>query len=121
MTNGLISIGNYAFCGSDISEIIIPASVKTIGKGAFLSCMNLKKVIINGCCSLHAYSFHHCEQLKTVVLRNGLRSLGFEAFGDCKNLIEIIDLSNRKFFCIDRFISKANPLFSKLKTPNKND
>ena len=42
--SGLESIGDSAFRGTGISEIVIPANVKTIGNQAFRGCVGLTKV-----------------------------------------------------------------------------
>lgn len=48
LNNGLQSIGDEAFQGSQqVEEIIIPSSVVSIGKNAFRGCYSLKKIIIN--------------------------------------------------------------------------
>lgn len=41
--DSVISIEEYAFCGAGLGHIIIPSSVKTIGRGAFYGCKYLRK------------------------------------------------------------------------------
>lgn len=40
----ITSIGDYAFAGLDVSKIVIPASVESIGKSAFESCKGLTSI-----------------------------------------------------------------------------
>lgn len=40
----ITSIGDYAFAGLDVSKIVIPASVESIGKSAFESCKGLSSI-----------------------------------------------------------------------------
>ncbi len=42
----VISIGNYAFYGSGLTEITIPDSVTSIGSNTFQNCINLTEIII---------------------------------------------------------------------------
>ena len=43
----LKSIGDYAFYGSAIESVTVPASVETIGDGAFSSCQALKAINVD--------------------------------------------------------------------------
>ncbi len=38
------TIGEYAFCGSGLTELSIPANIKSISKGAFYDCAELEEV-----------------------------------------------------------------------------
>ena len=42
--SGVKTIGEYAFCGSGLTELSIPANVKNISKGAFYDCAELEEV-----------------------------------------------------------------------------
>ena len=42
--SGVKTIGEYAFCGSGLTELSIPANVKSISKGAFYDCADLEEV-----------------------------------------------------------------------------
>lgn len=44
MSENLETIGNYAFCETRITEIVIPETVKSIGKHAFYKCTRLTSV-----------------------------------------------------------------------------
>ena len=44
--DGMTSIGSYAFGAMRMTSVTIPFSVKTIGVGAFMACLNLTSVTI---------------------------------------------------------------------------
>ena len=60
--NTLEKIGNTAFYNCGIKELILPDSVKTIGKS----------------------SFANCRELENVKLSSNLKSIPEEAFTSCK-------------------------------------
>ena len=48
LPEGIEAIPEKCFYYSKIEDIFIPASVKTIGEGAFYECMNLQKMTFAG-------------------------------------------------------------------------
>ena len=44
----VMSIGERAFAGSDVTEVIIPSSVMTVGESAFVGCLYLKGISVDG-------------------------------------------------------------------------
>ena len=44
---GLIEIGLSAFSGSGIENFVAPGSLQTIRQGAFAKCMHIKTVVLN--------------------------------------------------------------------------
>ena len=65
---GLKEIENHAFQGCSIESIVIPDSVKLIGKDAF----------------------KYCKNLKSVQLPKNLRTNGGSAFYGCNNISEVV-------------------------------
>ena len=67
--NTVTSIGNYAFCGcGGISRLIISNSVTSIGSGAFSGCDGLVSVMIgDNVNSISGDVFNNCSKLKKVV------------------------------------------------------
>ena len=60
-------IGNRAFQGTNIKEIILPKSVDSVGFCAFNCCYKLKKVTIkNPVISMYTDSFDHCYDLEDI-------------------------------------------------------
>lgn len=85
-----VSIGDYAFAGTEIKDVVIPESVSYIGKFAFGDCKNLKSVIIKGSVSqIPLFCFDGCEKLENVGIGEGTETIANRAFGNCKSLTEI--------------------------------
>lgn len=96
----LTTIGDFAFAGSKLVSIEIPASVTKIGKYAFSSITSgnevtesgatqLKQVAIKGATvEIDEGAFYMCEKLERVEFSNASASvkLGAYAFAYCKNL-----------------------------------
>ena len=94
LTDGITSIGNYAFKGcSLLNRIYIPNSVTSIGQLAFYGCSNLNSISIpNFVTSIGKYAFGHCSALTNVNISNisnSLISIGDYAFEYCSSLTSI--------------------------------
>lgn len=71
----------------EIRSITIPGCVASIGKKAFLYCENLKIVIIQeGLICIEDNAFDHCENLTDVILSDSVTTIGNEAFIFCVSL-----------------------------------
>ena len=89
-TNGLLpvkSISSTVFNNNTtITEVIIPASVTTIGSSAFTSCTSLTKVTFaegSQLTSIPAYVFQYCSKLSDITLPPNIQSIGMFAFTNC--------------------------------------
>ena len=79
--NSVESIGNYAFQGSGLTEIVIPDSVKTIGTYAFQNCELLNSVTLpSGLKTMDNYLFAGCTALTGIIIPNSVESIGNYAF-----------------------------------------
>lgn len=104
-------IGDYAFSGCNmITEIELPYYLKTIGRGAFHSCKNLKKITFPQNAYLYPYAFAHCESLievtpvkyaseglfshcislTTFPVQKCLKEIDEDSFEHCESLTEIV-------------------------------
>lgn len=79
----LRSIGDYAFSGTTITSLNIPSGMKSVGKG----------------------SFSNCKYLKSIILPDSLERIGDAAFSDCP-------VSKTFFFLPDKLESIGDMAFS---------
>lgn len=112
LPSGLEAIGDGALMGSAIESIDIPASVKTVGMGAFAACTSLRSISVpasvvslgshlcDGCTRLESVefgpadipdaAFRDCTSLNSVSLPASLLTIGSEAFMGCEALDKIL-------------------------------
>ncbi|MBR2786534.1 MAG: leucine-rich repeat domain-containing protein [Clostridia bacterium] len=78
---------------SPSETLIIPATVKQIGKSAFKGCKNIVFAHFNYECPLENIeesTFEGCENLQAIDLPEKVKTIGDKAFSDCKSLEGII-------------------------------
>ncbi|MGN0106182.1 MAG: leucine-rich repeat domain-containing protein, partial [Hominilimicola sp.] len=90
---GSDSIGSSSdgvFASSNISSVIIPDCVESIGKSTFYSCKNLTSITIpDNIKSINSRTFCNCESLTNITLPENLISIGNSAFSGCNSLTNI--------------------------------
>ena len=80
----------FSFCRS-LSEIVIPSSVTSIGKGAFSYCVSLSEIVIpSSVTSIGDSAFYCCDSLSKIVIPSRVTSIGKGAFFRCHSLSEIV-------------------------------
>lgn len=85
--DGVVSIGDYAFSKSLITDIEIPNSVKSIGFEALYHCDNLKTVYVPDTVeTLGKCVFRYSASLESVRLPAGLTSVPGSLFQECSSL-----------------------------------
>lgn len=117
-----------AFADSGIEEIVIPDSVKEIGEywlaewsdgatdryfgystssgNVFLNCQNLKRVVIgNGVENIPAYMFADCTSLEEVTIGENVRFVDNRAFYNCNDTFKVINHSTHKEWVISGPVS----------------
>lgn len=88
--NGLSKIEDYAFYSCPIKDLSIPASVRDIGQGAFMSCGGMTSLTISeGVTNIGPAAFLFCASLPTVTVPASVTSIGINAFGTCASLTNI--------------------------------
>ena len=100
------SIGDSAFCGCrSLSSIIIPASVTSIGDNAFCGCRSLSKIVIPASVtSIGDGAFSDCRSLSNIDIPDSVTSIGNSAFFYCLSLSKIVipasvtSIGNSAFF-----------------------
>lgn len=79
--HGVETVSERSFFEGNLTEVIIPNSVKTLGVSAFASCYNLSSVTFgNSVEVIDYYAFYHCDKLEIVNLPDSVISIGAYAF-----------------------------------------
>lgn len=84
-------------------DVIVPNTVKTIGRSAFYGCNRLKSVTIPESVKIIERSaFAYCKNLKNVIMPQNIKILGEWAFYNCINLKQLmipknIEMGNNTF------------------------
>jgi len=76
--------------GNEITNLVIPNSVTSIGNGAFEGCSSLTSVTIpNSVTSIGGAAFYGCSSLTSVTIPNSVTSIDANAFANCDNLMDL--------------------------------
>ena len=94
--DGVTSIGGYAFYGcSGLTSVTIPNSVTSISWYAFSGCSGLTSVTIpNSVTSIGSSAFYGCSGLTNIVIPSSVQTIGDYAFSGCTNLQYILYLND---------------------------
>lgn len=84
-------IGSYAFCNyTEITEVYIPDTVKTIGYSAFYACHSLNTVEIGESVeTIEDWAFLECKGLERIKIPDSVTSIGYSAFELCTSLTSV--------------------------------
>lgn len=83
-------IGKKSFSDSSIESVMMPNSIIEIEANAFSNCKYLKKITFSdNIKTIGEFAFSNCESLEKIIFPNGLKSIGNFVFWHCKNLEEI--------------------------------
>ncbi len=83
------SVGAFAFDGSGVKKITLPATVTDIADYAFYNCDSLTEVSLGNAVTLGERVFYDCDSLETVVMPESVTSVGGFAFAECDSLTEV--------------------------------
>ena len=117
----VIRIGDFTFfqC-TELYQVIIPNTVKTIGQAAFNDCWSLTKVDIpNSVKSIGLYCFSGCTSLTSFVLNDSITKIESSTFAGCYNLETFTFGKNVKI--IDLFAFQMCYALKKIEIPNSVD
>ncbi len=103
--------GDNLYIG-ELTEVIIPDTVTTLGIGVFSECRTLKTAIIGkGITELPKNTFKDCNELFEVQLPDTMHSIGDNAFQKCYRLTqitlppELISIGKESFQACGRYVS----------------
>ena len=87
--DGITSIRGF-ISNTNLTSVVIPGSVKSVGFQAFAFCKNLSEVTLTeGLETIDAYAFQGCKSLTSIVIPNGVTTITFLAFDDCTALTSV--------------------------------
>lgn len=89
ISSSVTSIGDKAFCETGLTNVTIPATVKSMEAYAFENCDSLKSAKIGvgtGSFTIEYQAFYGCDNLETVVIGDAVTYIGVDAFQGCVNL-----------------------------------
>ena len=76
--------------GEEVTDLVIPEGVTSIGKYAFQNCYYLTSVTFpESLKSIDEYAFNRCEGLTSVTIPDGVTNIGWCAFQRCSNLTSV--------------------------------
>ncbi|HAH23255.1 MAG TPA: hypothetical protein DCL77_05785 [Prolixibacteraceae bacterium] len=75
----------------NLSYVLLPGSITSIGNGAFFFCDHLNSINIPGSVtSIGSLAFKYCKSLTSITIPASVTSIGDEAFSNCTGLSSII-------------------------------
>lgn len=84
------SIDVSAFYNKNITSVVIPATVTSIGSQAFYQCTSLNSVTLNeGLQTIGEAAFQYCSALLSISVPSSVTRIEQQAFGDCTNLSNV--------------------------------
>lgn len=85
------SINGGVFKLSEITEVVIPNTVTSIGSGAFEECSKLSNVVLgNNVTTIGDYAFYGCSSLTTFIIPDSVTVIEPHAFQGCMSLTEVV-------------------------------
>ena len=135
-SSNVASIATRAFenC-SKLASFVVPASVSSIGEGAFSGCSSLETVEFAEGATIETIgknSFQQCTGLKEITIPNSVKKIEYEAFNSCQNLKTIhipanttsidqgafslcgsltqfeVDENNQQYSCVDGMLTSKD-------------
>ncbi len=74
----------------NLTSVVLPESVKKVGKSTFEQCQSLESIDLSGVTELDTENlFTNCYSLKSVILPDNLTEIGPYMFSNCKSLVSL--------------------------------
>lgn len=84
----VLKVDEHAFRGTEITNVVIPGTIRTIETHAFSGCDKLEQLTVgDGVDTIEDYAFANCPKLTLVSLPDGIKEIGSGAFRDCPNIM----------------------------------
>ena len=84
------NIGEHAFYNSGLTSIVIPDSVTRIGSSAFSNCVSLTSITIPASVTrIGEEMFYNCRSLTSITIPEGVTNVGKRAFSNCVSLTSV--------------------------------
>jgi len=80
--------------GEEVTELVIPNGVTSIGDYAFYNCDSFTSIIIpEGVTSIGDSAFAYCDNISSITIPSSVTSIGYKAFYGCTILrsVEFVD------------------------------
>lgn len=105
LNNGLKKLGAGTFWGCEaLAELILPASISSIGHSCFEHCKSLRSIVIpDGVTRIEDSTFYGCSALEEISLPATIEHIGERAFNNCSQLQVIHFQSVPKTIAHDAF------------------
>jgi len=105
LPEGIEVIYQNSFTGSKLTHITLPSTLRSIGEEAFAASSLVEIAIGNNQYStlksanptsvtIGDYAFRSCQELKQLILRNNVTSIGYGAFSDCNSLTDVYNYAS---------------------------
>ncbi len=101
--HGVTTIGEYAFSGASLSNVILPDSIEIIMQGAFEGSSIESVDLGQGVMEIRYDAFYDCDSLTSVKIPDSVVTIDDYAFNDCDNLVSValgsglVDIGYRVF------------------------
>lgn len=118
----VIAIGSFAFTSEDglspfqdFVSVVIPDTVREIGRGAFCGCVLSEIRLSSNIVSIEPLVFAQCINLKKITIPPGVRTIGNKAFCNCDSLTElnipdgVVMIGNEAFGACDQLKTVTIP------------